>query len=79
MAAQALAASLSIRSSTVTTSSGGTNPNNNSSSITSPVNYNSNVNINTTNLTNPQEVANATISAIKYGQTVIVAPVGMTV
>jgi cell division septum initiation protein DivIVA len=57
---------------TTTSGSGGTT----GGGTTQQVNNNTNVQISTTNLTSPQDVANATISAIKYGQAVVVAPVG---
>jgi hypothetical protein len=77
MAAQALAASLAVKSTTtVNTGGGGGTDSSNRGGTTQQVNNNTNVQISTTNLTSPQDVANATISAIKYGQAVVVAPVG---
>ena len=75
MAAQALAASLAVKSTTtVNYGGGGTTTGGGTTQLVS--NNNTNVQISTTNLTSPQDVANATISAIKYGQAVVVAPVG---
>jgi len=73
----ALSASLAsnqAKSLTTTTTSGGGGTT--GGGTTQQINNNTNVNISTTNLTSPQDVANATISAIKYGQAVVVAPVG---
>jgi hypothetical protein len=79
MAAQALAASLAVKSTTTVNYSGGGGTATGGGTTQMVNNNNTNVQISTTNLTNPQDIANATISAIKYGQTVVVAPVGMTV
>lgn len=67
-----LASSQSKSLVTTTTGSGGGGGSNSSINNTN----NTNVTIQTTNLTNAQDVANFTISAIKYGQAVTVAPVG---
>lgn len=74
----ALSASLasSQTKSLVTTTTGSNSSSNTGGGGTKQINNNTNVNISTTNLTSPQDVANATISAIKYGQAVVVAPIG---
>ena len=74
IALSATLASNQSKSLVTTTTSGGTSTGGGTTQLVS--NNNTNVNISTTNLTSPQDVANATISAIKYGQAVVVAPVG---